>query len=68
MPTEPLALSRISKSAIVEVAVITYLSGDSAYRREAAMSRRLDKLGRHPARRLSVMNLIDRLRLGHLLV
>ena len=36
----------VSKSAIVEAAVMSYLSGDSADRLEAAMSRRLDKLGR----------------------
>lgn len=44
---ETLALRRkVSKSAIVEAAVMSYLSGDSADRLEAAMSRRLDKLGR----------------------
>ncbi|MBE2181777.1 MAG: CopG family transcriptional regulator [Chthoniobacterales bacterium] len=44
---ESLALRRkVSKSAIVEAAVMSYLSGDSADRLEAAMSRRLDKLGR----------------------
>jgi hypothetical protein len=44
---EAMALRRnISKSAIVEAAVISYLSGDSADQLEAAMSRRLDKLGR----------------------
>jgi hypothetical protein len=36
----------VSKSAIVEAAVMSYLSGDSADQLEAAMSRRLDKLGR----------------------
>ena len=36
----------VSKSAIVEAAVISYLSGDADDQLEAAMSRRLDKLGR----------------------
>jgi hypothetical protein len=36
----------VLKSAIVEAAVMSYLSGDSADQLEAAMSRRLDKLGR----------------------
>jgi hypothetical protein len=36
----------VSKSAIAEAAVMSYLSGDSADQLEAAMSRRLDKLGR----------------------
>ena len=36
----------VSKSAVVEAAVLSYLSGDSAEQLEAAMSRRLDKLGR----------------------
>jgi hypothetical protein len=44
---EALALRRkVSKSAIVEAAVMSYLSGDSTDQLEAAMSRRLDKLGR----------------------
>ncbi|PWB84677.1 MAG: CopG family transcriptional regulator [Methylocystaceae bacterium] len=44
---ESLSLRRkVSKSAIVEAAVMSYLSGDSADQLEAAMSRRLDKLGR----------------------
>jgi predicted transcriptional regulator len=44
---ESLALRRkVSKSAIVEAAVMSYLSGDSVDRLEAAISRRLDKLGR----------------------
>ena len=44
---EALALRRqVSKSAIVEAAVASFLSGDTADRLEAAMSRRLDKLGR----------------------
>jgi hypothetical protein len=44
---ETLALRRkVSKSAIVEAAVMSYLSGDSTDQLEAAMSRRLDKLGR----------------------
>ncbi|WP_274626400.1 CopG family transcriptional regulator [Arvimicrobium flavum] len=36
----------VSKSAIVEAAVMSYLSGDAGDQLEAAMSRRLDKLGR----------------------
>lgn len=44
---EALALRRnISKSAIVEAAVASFLSGDTSERLEAAMSRRLDKFGR----------------------
>lgn len=44
---EALALRRnASKSAIVEAAVASFLSGDTTERLEAAMSRRLDKLGR----------------------
>lgn len=44
---ETLALRRkVSKSAIVEAAVMSYLSGDSTEQLEAALSRRLDKLGR----------------------
>lgn len=44
---EALALRRqVSKSAIIEAAVASFLSGDTADRLEAAMSRRLDKLGR----------------------
>lgn len=44
---EALALRRqVSKSAIVEAAVASFLSGDTSDRLEAAMSRRLDKLGR----------------------
>lgn len=44
---EMLALRRhVSKSAIVEAAVASFLSGDAADRLEAAMSRRLDKIGR----------------------
>ena len=42
-----LALRRnVSKSAIVEAAVASFLSGDAADRLEAAMSRRLDRIGR----------------------
>lgn len=37
---------KVSKSAIIEAAVMSYLSGDTSERLEAAMSRRLDKLGR----------------------
>ncbi|WP_337248465.1 hypothetical protein [Rhodovulum sulfidophilum] len=37
---------KVSKSAIVEAKVMSYLSGDSADRLETVMSRRLDKLGR----------------------
>ncbi|WLA47933.1 CopG family transcriptional regulator [Bradyrhizobium elkanii] len=44
---EALALRRqVSKSAIVEAAVASFLSGDSAEKLEAALSRRMDKLGR----------------------
>jgi predicted transcriptional regulator len=44
---ESLSLRRkVSKSAIVEAAVASFLSGDSAEQLEAAMSRRLDRLGR----------------------
>ncbi|MGX1101438.1 ribbon-helix-helix domain-containing protein [Amorphus sp. MBR-141] len=44
---EALALRRkVSKSAIVEAAVMSYLSGDSTDQLEAAVTRRLDKLGR----------------------
>lgn len=44
---EALALRRnISKSAIVEAAVASFLSGDTNEKLEAAMSRRLDRLGR----------------------
>ncbi|UVV69211.1 CopG family transcriptional regulator [Brucella anthropi] len=44
---EVLALRRqVSKSAIVEAAVASFLSGDAADRLEAALSRRLDRLGR----------------------
>lgn len=42
-----LALRRkVSQSTIIEAAVASFLSGDSAEQLEAAMSRRLDKLGR----------------------
>jgi len=44
---EMLALRRnVSKSAIVEASVASFLSGDAADRMEAAMARRLDRLGR----------------------
>jgi hypothetical protein len=44
---EALALRRkVPKSVIVDAAVASFLSGDSADRLEAALSRRLDKLGR----------------------
>lgn len=44
---EALALRRnISKSAIVEAAVASFLAGDTSEKLEAAMSRRLDRLGR----------------------
>jgi hypothetical protein len=44
---DALAMRRkVSKSAIVEAAVASFLSGDTAEKLEAAMSRRLDKLGR----------------------
>ncbi len=42
-----LALRRkVSQSAVIEAAVASFLSGDSAEQLEAATSRRLDKLGR----------------------
>ncbi|KAB2678450.1 MULTISPECIES: CopG family transcriptional regulator [Hyphomicrobiales] len=44
---EALSLRRqVSKSAIIEAAVGSFLSGDTSDRLEAAMSRRLDKIGR----------------------
>lgn len=44
---EVLSLRRqVSKSAIIEAAVASFLSGDTSDRLEAAMSRRLDRLGR----------------------
>ena len=44
---EALALRRnVSKSAVIEAAVASFMSGDTTERLEAAMSRRLDKLGR----------------------
>lgn len=44
---EALSLRRqISKSAIIEAAVASFLSGDTTDRLEAAISRRLDKVGR----------------------
>lgn len=44
---EALSLRRnVSQSAIIEAAVASFLSGDTSDRLEAAMSRRLDKLGR----------------------
>lgn len=44
---DALAMRRkISASAIVEAAVASFLSGDTTEKLEAAMSRRLDKLGR----------------------
>jgi len=44
---EELALRRdVSKSAVIEAAVASFLSEDSADRREAAFARRMDRLGR----------------------
>lgn len=44
---EALALRRnVSKSAVIEAAVASFMSGDTTERLEVAMSRRLDKLGR----------------------
>lgn len=44
---EALALRRnISKSAVIEAAVASFLSADASERLEAALSRRMDKLGR----------------------
>mgnify|MGYP003479095433 CR=1 FL=1 len=37
---------RLSRSAIVEAAVVSFLSPDGADRREAAFTRRLDRLSR----------------------
>ncbi|MDD7972893.1 CopG family transcriptional regulator [Roseinatronobacter alkalisoli] len=44
---EALSLRRqVSKSAIIEAAVASFLSGDTSDRLEAAMSRRLDRISR----------------------
>lgn len=44
---DALAMRRkVSKSAIIEAAVASFLSSDASEKLEAAMSRRLDKLGR----------------------
>ena len=44
---EALALRRnVSKSAVIEAAVASFMSGDTTERLEAAMSRRLDRIGR----------------------
>lgn len=44
---EALSLRRkVSKSAIIEAAVASFLTGDSAEKLEAALSRRMDRLGR----------------------
>ncbi len=44
---EALAMRRnVSKSAVIEAAVASFLSGDSAEHMEAALSRRLDRVGR----------------------
>lgn len=44
---ETLALRRnVSKSAVIEAAVASFLSADASERLEAALSRRMDKLGR----------------------
>lgn len=44
---EALALRRnVSKSAVVEAAVASFLSADASERLEAALSRRMDKIGR----------------------
>ena len=44
---DALAMRRkVSKSAIVEAAVASFLSGDTSEKLEAAMARRLDRLGR----------------------
>jgi hypothetical protein len=40
------ARRRCTKSAVVEAAVASFLSGDSAERQEAALSRRLDRIMR----------------------
>ena len=41
---------RLSRSAIVEAAVVSFLSPDGADRREAAFTRRLDRLSRQMQR------------------
>lgn len=44
---EALALRRnVSKSAVIEAAVASFLTSDTSERLEAAMSRRMDRLGR----------------------
>ena len=44
---EALALRRnVSKSAVIEAAVASFLSADASERLEAALSRRMDRLGR----------------------
>jgi len=44
---ETLALRRnVSKSAVIEAAVASFLSADASERLEAALSRRMDRLGR----------------------
>jgi len=44
---EALALRKnVSKSSVIEAAVASFLSEDAADRREAALARRMDKLGR----------------------
>lgn len=44
---EALALRRqVSKSAIIDAAVASFLSGDTTERLEAAISRRMDRIGR----------------------
>ncbi len=44
---EALSLRRkVSKSAIIEAAVASFLSGDTTEKMEAALSRRMDRLGR----------------------
>lgn len=47
---EALSLRRkVSKSAVIEAAVASFLSGDTAENMEAALSRRMDRLGRQIA-------------------
>ncbi len=41
---------KLSRSAIVEAAVVSFLSPDGADRREAAFTRRLDRLSRQVRR------------------
>lgn len=50
MIADTAARNRISRSAVVEAAVESYFSPDGADRREAAFTRRLDRISRQLAR------------------